>query len=269
MRSSALWVALLAGCGLLAVSTGPARAGAAAPQSVVEWVNGAEAAYEAGRYEEALDLYRRALASGWISSSLYYNLGCASYKAGRIGWAVAYLEEARRLAPRDPSIRHNLGIATSRSRDRFAEEDPSGLLDLLAGVLDAYAPSDAVRVLLVLFWIGAALLAVRWLVRGGVRRWARGALLLIGVLILLGIVGILLKAYQVSSAPSGVIVVEEARVLSGPRDGETVQFVLHEGTLLYLGREAGEWREVWLSEQMRGWLREGAVTVLRRPRWLP
>ena len=101
------------------------------------------------------------------------------------------------------------------------------------------------------------------------RRWSRWGLALVALLIGLSAIGLMLKAYQIASAPSGVIVADEAQVHSGPRESETVQFVLHAGTLLHLGRPAGEWREVWISDQMRGWVTEEAVVSLSKPRWLP
>ncbi len=239
------------------------------PQSVIEVLRSAQGAYETGEYDEAVRLYEQVLASGWRAPSLYYNLGCASFKAGRIGWAVAYLEEARRLSPRDGSIQHNLGIATSCSRDRLPEERPSWLLDLMAGVLDSYAPSDVVVAILAILWAGAVVLALHWLAPRRLRRWTRGTLYLLGALLVLSGAGLFLKAYQISSAPSGVVVAREAQVLAGPREGETVQFVLHEGTQLHLGRHAGQWRGVWLSDPMRGWLPVDAVVALSGPRWLP
>ncbi len=239
------------------------------PQSVIDVLRSAQSAYETGEYDEAGRLYEQVLASGWRAPSLYYNLGCASFKAGRVGWAVAYLEEARRLSPRDVSIQHNLEIATSRSRDRLPEERPSWLLDLMAGVLDSYAPSDVVVAILAILWVGAVVLALHWLAPRRLRRWTRGTLYLLGALLVLSGAGLFLKAYQISSAHSGVVVAPEAQVLAGPREGETVQFVLHEGTQLHLGRHAGQWREVWLSDEMRGWLPVDAVVALSGPRWLP
>ncbi|MFC1572750.1 hypothetical protein ACFL6M_04035 [Candidatus Eisenbacteria bacterium] len=258
---------VLAGC-LFALPV-QSKAAGNAPQSVVERIRDGEAAYEAGRYEEAVSAYRQALSSGWHSSALYYNLGCACFKAGSLGWAVAYLEEARRLAPRDASIRHNLRVASSRVRDRLPEENTSRLLALLSQILDGYAPSDAIAALLVLVWVAAVALVMRWLGRGLLSTAGRWGLWLVAALLILCVAGILLKAYQVSSAPSGVIVAEEAQVHSGPREGETVQFVLHAGTLLHLGRDAGDWREVWLSDEMRGWVPSSAVAALSQPVWLP
>lgn len=244
-------------------------AAASPPQRVAELVKAAEVAYENGEYEEAIRAYRMVLESGWTSSALYYNLGCACYRVGMAGWSVAYLEEARRLAPRDPEIRHNLRIVSAGVRDRLSEEESSWILDALTGALDAYAPADAVRALVALFWGGALALAARQLLRRRARVWATRALALLAILAVLVSTGLLLKAYQIHSAPSGVVVAEEIAVLSGPREGETAQFALHAGTLLYLGRTAGEWREVWLSAEMRGWVPAESITQLRSPRWIP
>ncbi len=246
-----------------------AEAGQRPPSAVIEAAQQAQAAYEGGRYAEAADAYRRILASGWSSLALYYNLGCASFKAGQIGYAVGFFEEARRIAPRDADVRHNLQVALAQKRDRIENERPSWLLGLLAGVLDGYTPADAVTWLLVLFWAICLGAAVWWTVGGRAGAIARRALPALGVLGIVAAGALGLKAYQVSSAPSGVVVAEEAQVLAGPRAGETVHFVLHEGTLVYLGRQAGDWREVWLSDQMRGWVARESLMALQPTRWLP
>src|SRR5205807_615311 len=44
-------------------------------------------------------------------SAYFYNLGTASFRSGKIGAAVAYLEKANRLEPHDPATQHNLQIA--------------------------------------------------------------------------------------------------------------------------------------------------------------
>jgi tetratricopeptide (TPR) repeat protein len=252
---------------ILVASTDLPRAAGRPSQAVVEAVRQAQAAYEEGRFDAALALYRGVLASGWRSTALYYNLGCASYKQGQIGWAVAYLEEARRLSPRDPNVLHNLRILAARSGDRVPQAEPSRLLGLLSAILDSYAPRDVVRLFTYLLWVAAAALAVHWTAGRALRRWSRRGLFLTGLLLFLGVAGLFLKAYQVASAPTGVVVAEEAQVLSGPRAGETVQFILHGGTLLHLGREAGDWREIWLSDQMRGWVKGERVTGLSKPQW--
>jgi len=246
-----------------------AAAPASPPAPIVEALQRGERAYAANEYEVALASYREVLQGGWVSPALYYNLGCSAHKAGEVGWAVAYFEEARRLAPRDAEIRRNLKLASARARDRLPEQEGSWVLETLSAVLDGYRPADAVRLLLGIVWVGSLVLAGRWLLSGWARRVAGWALSGVGVLLLAALIGTALKAYQVHSQPSGVVVAEEVGVHAGPRAEETVQFALHAGTLLQVGRSTGAWREVWLSDDMRGWLPANAVAQLRPPRWSP
>ncbi len=240
-----------------------------APHGVVQALQNARQAFESENYDESLAEYRALLDAGWVSAGLYYNLGCAAYRAGELGWAVAYFEEARRLSPRDGDIRHNLRQVRSRLQDRLPDQRPSWLLGAMAGVLDAFAPADLVRWALGAFWIFTLLVAAQWLGprswRPALRRALRGLLLVAAVLV----AALALKLYQIQTAPSGVVVAEEVQVLTGPREGETVQFVLHAGAMLHLGRETGEWREAYLGEDMRGWVPKAKVTELHGSRWRP
>ncbi|MBP7669261.1 MAG: BatD family protein [Candidatus Eisenbacteria bacterium] len=258
---------LLLAAALAALCSVPAWG--ALPEGVSASLRQAERAYAESDYDEALEQYRHVLEQGWTSAGLYYNLGCSAFKAGEAGWAVAYFEEARRLDPRDPQIRHNLKIASARSRDRLPAAERSWLLDLFASLLDGYRPGDAVGALLALVWAGSLLIAGRWLLGGRLARLCGRALPVLAGLTALAVAGIALKAYQVRSGPSGVIVSNEVGVHAGPRGEETVQFALHAGTLLKVGRDAGDWREVWLSDEMRGWVPAETVTRLRPPRWAP
>jgi hypothetical protein len=254
---------------LCALALPGGSAGGAVPQRVAESLQAAESAYRDERYTEALAAYRGVLDAGWASASLYYNLGCAAQRTGALGWAVAYFEEARRRAPRDPDIRHNLRLVSGQVRDRRQPGEGSGVLEALAALLDAYAPADVVRALLAAFWLAALALAAHWLAPPRARRLMRRLLIAAGGLLLIVIAALVLKAYQVESAPSGVVVAAEAEVRAGPRAEETVQFVVHAGTLLEVGRRTEAWREVWLGEDLRGWVPAEAVTEFSPPRWLP
>lgn len=242
---------------------------AAPPDRIAERVAVARVAYDGGAYEEALRLYRELLAAGWESPQLYYNLGCVSYRAGEMGWAVAYLEQARRLAPRDAEIRHNLRVTRAALGGQPLETERSRLLSLLTELLDSYTPADAVRGLLAIGWAAALLLAARWMLGRRGARWMRRAFRLLALLAAVGLIAALLKAHQTRTAPGGVVVRERAAVLAGPRQGEAVQFTVPAGTLLHLGRRAGDWREVWISEEMRGWLGPQSHMEFRPPRWCP
>jgi tetratricopeptide (TPR) repeat protein len=256
-------------CGALALAGGSLAVAATPPAAVVAALREAETAYTQGDFAPALEGYRRVLATGWTSASLYYNLGCAAQKVGETGWAIAYFEDARRWAPHDPDIRHNLTLTLAQARERGAQESASPLLDAIAGLLDRFAPADAVTVLALALWIGASTLLGGWFLRDPARAWARRARPWVGGLGALAIALLLIKVYQIHSAPSGVIVEGQVGVRVGPSDSETVQFALHSGTFVRVGRHAGGWVEVALTPEMRGWVPQTAVQGLSAPRWSP
>jgi tetratricopeptide (TPR) repeat protein len=243
---------------------------ASMPARIVEAARTAEAAYADGDYPRAIAAYREVLNAGYFSGSLYYDLGSACHRSGEQGWAIAYLEEARRLSPRDADIRHNLALARGGARADAPQLQTSWLLDLLASLLDAAAPFEVMRGLLIAVWAAALTgAAVAWLPDGSLRRGLRRVAFVALIAVGLAAAGLALKAYQVHSAASGVVVADETEVRSGPLASETVQFVLHGGTLVHLGRNTGAWRELRLSDEMRGWVPVDAVLALRAPRWFP
>jgi len=62
-----------------------------------------------------------------------------------------------------------------------------------------------------------------------------------------------LLAGQAASAPDAVVVAEELPVRTNPESEATVEFTLHAGTRVDLGRTVGEYREILFSDKLRGW----------------
>ncbi len=67
--------------------------------------------FQTGRPEEAVDSFRRALASGADDPRILANLGAAELVLGRLDSAIATLEQAASAAPETPQLLVNLGTA--------------------------------------------------------------------------------------------------------------------------------------------------------------
>lgn len=105
----------------------------------------------------AIDLYRAARKDGLDGAALRYNLGTLLLEEGRVGEAVLHLRAAQRRAPRDPDIRHNLGVALEARTDRLAGDPILHPLDALGSTV----PPRAAR------WLFGVPLALLGLVVGG------------------------------------------------------------------------------------------------------
>ncbi len=91
-----------------------------------EYFDQGNAAYEAGKYEQAVVLYDSALAAG-PSAGLYYNRGNAWFKQGQVGRAIADYARAHALAPLDRDTRYNLAFARAYRPDKtLTVENPLG-----------------------------------------------------------------------------------------------------------------------------------------------
>ena len=82
------------------------HAGAAAGQ-----YNEANALYRAGDFAAARRMYLEVVDAGVEDARIYYNLGNACFKSGKLGEAILWYERARRLLPHDEDIEANLRFA--------------------------------------------------------------------------------------------------------------------------------------------------------------
>ena len=73
--------------------------------------------YAQGRYQEAIDAYKRILDQKVESAALYYNLANANYKLNNVAPTIYYYEKALQLAPSDPDIRNNAAFAENMKID--------------------------------------------------------------------------------------------------------------------------------------------------------
>ena len=70
------------------------------------------AAYNGGNYDLAIEKYTLILDQELESSALYYNLGNAHYRLGKVAESIFYFEKAHQFSPGDESIRNNRAQAT-------------------------------------------------------------------------------------------------------------------------------------------------------------
>lgn len=226
---------------------GVASAAVAQPHAVQRHFDAGNEHYAHGRYERALNAYRSALETGYASGALYYNLGNACVRTGRIGRAILYYEKARRHLPDHPPLEHSLDVARHRAAVPLAPKS-QGRSTWAAGI----DPSNPFAVGLVFYLLGVGLLGYRhWTGNGG--RWR-----LLSYVSLLGGLVLILVAWGASYAHTTgrrvVVIASEAPLHTSPTRQAARDTTLQEGAVLKLHRRQPSWMEVHLANGQTGWV---------------
>jgi tetratricopeptide (TPR) repeat protein len=210
--------------------------------------------YEESKFAEAAAAYEKLAQSGQVSEPLYFNLGNAWFKAGKIGRAIAAYRAAERIAPRDPDVRANLQFARNQT--------PAPTL----------APSRWQR------WLGrltlnewtvlAAVALWLWLLPLALLQW-RPALkpafriylycLATAVVLLCACAFAALKEARL--ARPAIVIVPETSVRFTPLPESATAFTLHDGAELRVLDQKDECLQVTAGPRRTGWVQRSQVLL--------
>jgi hypothetical protein len=238
-------------------------AGVSAQDSPEQIWESANRSYTVGDYPQAIAAYDSIRTQGYASARLYFNLGNAYYKDSRIGRAILYYNKALRLAPSDDNIRHNLAVANTFVRDRI-ETVPEFFVKTWARQLMVAAGGDTWTVLFLVF-LGIALaltLVYLFAVRLGLRKagfYGAAASLLLAA----GSAGFAsIQRKKLLHPDQAVIMLTAAPVKSEPNNAGRDMFILHEGTLVRVVGETGDWREIVVADGNSGWIDVRSIELI-------
>lgn len=228
--------------------------GAAARGGVESEWKVAAAAYDGRRYEEAAAIWERALQDGADDPALWYNLGNARFKLGRIGEAVAAYRRAWRLAPRDSQILSNVRLAldaggASPPARRWYED----MLERLS--------ADEARILALGGWWALWLLlaAARVARSAAAAPWLRRGALAAAFVCALGAAAL---AHGRRLDAEHIVTATGRSAQFAPLEEARAYFTLPPGSIVSVIEQRGEWRRIRLDDR-EGWVRADALLALR------
>ena len=185
-----------------------------------------------------------------------YNLGNAYYRLDDIPHAILAYERALLLAPGDGDIRFNLQVARAKTIDKIT---PQSQLFFVTGyrALVNFMPVDAWAVCGILSLVLLIVaLAVFLTTRNRVRRSAgRYAAISLGVFFLLSTLFAWQQQQQLENHCGAIVMGSSVAVKKSPDTASPDQFVIHEGTKVFIkDRGITGWFLVQLEDGREGWL---------------
>ncbi|MEE8484723.1 MAG: hypothetical protein V3S46_09005 [Nitrospinota bacterium] len=260
----------LAPCLFLAVLvTIPAMAvfapgGYAFAQSPADYMNRGNAAYRAGDYGLAIELYKTA---GVENAGLFYNRANAHFKKGEIGLAIVYYIRAQRIMPRDTDIRSNLDYARKVRADRLETEKEPWALAAAVVPYRMLSMNEHAFAALFLFTFLLALLAfnagsLKENVKVNAPLKIKGAAIVVAVLLCAQVAVTGMKTYNEKGVAHAVAMVDETTAFSAPSTDSDKVFKLHEGIEMIRKRGENGFALIVLPTGWTGWIPEEALEII-------
>ena len=211
--------------------------------------------YAQGRYQEAIDAYKRVLDLNQESAALYFNLANANYKLNNIGPTVFYYEKALQLDPSDRQIRNNAAFAENMKIDAI-ETLPVNAVKRWGNKVITFLTADGwARAAIVLAFLFVLTFLGYYFGSGTTRKRTFFTLASLSLLLMLASVSFAYSAFAKAKNDNPAIVfASETEVKSEPSLGSTLVFKLHEGTKVQILEKVNDWNRIQLIDGKTGWL---------------
>lgn len=233
-------------------------------QSLDTLWDAANTAYINADYQAAIATYDSILATGNVSYKVYYNLGNAYFKEGKIGPSILNYNRALRLAPSNPDIEYNLRVANSYVKDKI-EHVPEFFLKTWMRSLrmslssNAWATMSLILLTVMLACVLLYLLATKLALR---KTGFYSAIVLL-LLFIFSVVSASVGRRELTHAKEAIVMSTAAPVKSSPDNGSKDLFVLHEGTKVRVLNALDEWQEISIADGNKGWIKKSAIELIQ------
>ncbi|MGE0267743.1 MAG: SH3 domain-containing protein [Candidatus Omnitrophota bacterium] len=232
----------------------PCWAGISKQESISKFVMGNQA-YKEGNYEKAIEDYQSIIQGQIESGQVYYNLGNAYFKSGKLGYAVLNYQRAKRLIPRDSDLIFNLDYAQSLIRKTNSEEKGNFLDVLIQGHINFYTVDEMVLIMTVLTALVSFFHLLskfcKW--KNFVSKGIRGTLL---ILVLVNAAGLYFK---ISIQSNLAIMVRPAKANFEPNKTAVSHFELSEGVPIKVVQEKDGWIKIRRADGRFGWVEKTSL----------
>ncbi|HSP88861.1 MAG TPA: tetratricopeptide repeat protein [Ignavibacteriaceae bacterium] len=215
------------------------------------------------QYDKAIESYHQLVNSGYEGTALYYNLGNAYYRVGKIGYAILYFEKALKLSPGDEDIKHNLTLANLKTIDRLESLPQFFLFEWWESLLALFTTSGWTVTVYIFYILFIFSIAFYFFIRNSLQQ---RVVLITGItsliLLLLSSTLLIIKLNKELNIKSGVVVENTVNVKLSPDTGSNDAFIIHEGIKVKLEDKVDNWIKIRLEDGKVGWIQNDDAKII-------
>ena len=226
----------------------------------VTLLSNANKEYSKGQYNNAIELYKKIIKSGFGSFDLYYNLASSYFKVNNYPSSILFYEKANKIKPNDENVIYNLKVVNNKIVDKIENVPLFFLKRWWTAAINLF-PSDTWAVFSIISFLLFFIIAAIYLLVNSVVY--RKSSFYLGVLSLVFTIFFMVMASQqkafADSNSEAIIFTPTVSVKSSPDDTSTDIFVIHEGTKVKITDNVGDWYEIKIANGSVGWMKASGL----------
>lgn len=217
--------------------------------------------YENKNYKQAIVLYDSILTTQMESPAVYHNLGNAYFKEGNLGLAILNYMKAKRLAPDDEEILHNLEFARQFSRIKMEGVELNPVRSMMLSMVDNYHLNHLAWLASLFFIIFMTILILRFGI-GFTGSWVKASIVISLCLLIVGVSLTSFKYRYDYLNRKGVIIEEDSPVYTGASDQSDIELDAAPGLVVEIVSENSGFYNVLFENKRKGWIKKELVAEL-------
>ena len=212
------------------------------------------------KYDVAINKYESIIKNGYENGEIYFNLGNAYYKTGKIQFAVLNYERAKKILPNDEDVQFNLQLANLQLVDKVEPIPELFVYRWVNSAMTFISLKTMLRMMYGLFILMLASFSIFLFARTyEQKRYSLMGGIIFTVLLVFGVANFLVQSYRESNSEFAVVMNDVSNIKSAPDSKGNDLFVIHRGLKVQVLDNVNKWKKIRLADGKVGWIPEKEV----------
>lgn len=212
------------------------------------------------KYDAAISRYESVVKNGYESGEVYFNLGNAYFKSGKLQHAILNFERAKKIIPNDDDVNFNLQLANVQLIDKVESIPDLFIYQWFDMLLGLFTLETMIWMIYILFLGTLTAFSIFLFARKYEhKRYSLMSGMILSFFLVVGIANFLIQSYRESHSAFAIVMTDVANIKSAPDSNGNDLFVIHRGLKVQLLDSVNKWNKIRLADGKVGWIPQGEI----------